>query len=223
LTTPNGSATAQTALTVQQDGVKNFHNTRAVNLADPTQDQDAATKKYVDDSSGPTHTKIICQYSHRVFMFSDRRWVTHSVLQGTNAPDMSNSAQNAINPTIVDNRIGIPFPSGTILKRLFVKGESNNSQVANLNVFARTYSVDFSNPNFVSGPSNLNPQTILPETTVFSIGTGNSTTQRSGSVSLGDYTMAYDGDVHLFFRSSNAPWSTYFYYVTYFIEALVPA
>lgn len=131
---------------IKRDGSVVFQNNQSMgnnkitNLGAPTNNNDAATKIYIDNLIASIGAPVKSLFDSGRFRFpSDERWITNSddttAWKGSSFQESGGGGNNAnSNPTTEWEHLGYVFNQGTILKSLTWIGRVNNSQITDIKI-----------------------------------------------------------------------------------------
>lgn len=108
-------------------------------------------------------------------------------------------------PAIDWDGMGLAFPAGTILKRLFMKCRANNDDVDSIQTYVRMHDVDLTAGTAIDSNAEIGAVEISPITTFdLDAGAAQANDVRSIEIDLGDYVVQNDGaDLHLMMKAVN--------------------
>jgi len=178
-----------------------MNTNRITDLGDPIATQDAATKSYVDKR------KHIFQMSGKFDLFPNNNWSCWSDPSfGYNLEDWDVQLGSGTEPTIDWDAMGLLFPSGAILKNLFIKCRGNNNDIDSIEVYGRAHTADLLAGDPIDSGAEVGAVEVFPVTTIdLDSGLASANDVRGFEISLNDFTFANAGDFHLNMRA--APFS----------------
>ncbi len=144
------------------------------------------------------------QLSGRFEIDVDNDWACWSDLNfGPSLQDWDLDLGNGAEPLVDWDGMGLAFPAGATLNRIFVKCRANTDDVDTIEVFARMHDVDITAGDPIDTNAEVNPTTILPATIYdLDAGVGQANDIRSFEIDLGNYTVVNEGaDLHLSVRA----------------------
>lgn len=156
----------------------------------------------------PSRERQFTQLSGRFEIDSDSDWACWSDSNfGPSLQDWDlDLADNGPNqtPDIDWDGMGLLFPLGATLKRIFVKCRGNNGDIDTVEFFARVHDVALENdlPIDSNGEIGAFDITPLPVQIDLDAGLGNANDIRGFEVSLNDYTFNNTGDLHVMMRAA---------------------
>ena len=167
--------------------------------------------------------KHVFSNSCRVYGYTNNRWVYPSTAYGPSYFQWNANGGTAATPSTTWAYNGTMLPAGTVLKRIIVKGRSQNAQLTGLKVFMRVANGDFFDPALaIDTNAEAAVQTVLAPTDALLYTAGNSQDMRATEISLNDYVLVNDQDLHLYFQPQGTLTATRYYYLTYMIEVELP-
>jgi len=158
---------------------------------------------------GPHSHTHIKQLSGRFEIDTDDDWASWSDPNfGPSLHDWDFDLGNGAVPNVDWDGIGLAFPKGAILKRMFVKMRGNNTDIDDIQVHARMHDVDLlTSPNAIDSNAEVGAVELGTETFSTNLGAANGNDLIGFEMSLADYQVLNDGaDLHVSMRS--APGST---------------
>jgi len=193
-------------------------------LVDSTGDEYIVSGGLITGFNQAVHPhKQIYANSCRAYCYTNNRWIYPNAVYGPNYFQWNANGGTTVEPTVVWNQIGTIIPAGTVLKRIVVKGRANNNTVTGLKMFIRIHDADFFDQGLaIDTLAEANAVTVLPVTNILEYTTGNTLDMRATEVSLGDFVMPRDTDLHIFFQPEGTITATRYYYLTYMIEMELP-
>lgn len=122
---------------------------------------------------------------------------------GPNLQDWDLDLGNGAAPNADWDGMGLAFPSGAKLNRIFVKCRGNNADIDSIETYARVHDVDLSLPLLDTNAEVTSiPLPSANQVIDLDAGGGQGNDIRSFEIDLGGYTIANDGaDLHLFIRA----------------------
>jgi len=123
---------------------------------------------------------------------------------GPNLQDWDLDLGNGATPNVDFDGLGMMFPAGTTLKRIFVKIRANNNDADSIETFARVHDVDLTQDLPIDSIAEINAIDILEANLTINLnqGAAQPLDMRAFEIPLGDYVMQNDGDLHLMMRST---------------------
>jgi hypothetical protein len=116
----------------------NANGNRVTNVGTPVSPNDAITEAYASANYAPIAAvsgSFLLRNSGRIYLYADLRWIAiHDDLYGSNYYQYDENAGTGVGPILEWEHNGVLIPSGYRLKRFFLLGRSNNTQVTNLQV-----------------------------------------------------------------------------------------
>lgn len=118
--------------------------------------------------------------------------------------DLADSGTGGI-PAVDWDGLGLAFPAGSILKRMFVKCRGNNTDIDSIQTYVRMHDVDLTAGNPIDSNAEIGAVEVSGITTFdLDAGAGSSNDVRGFEILLGDYEVQNDGaDMHFMVKAAN--------------------
>ncbi len=183
-------------------------------------------RETVSDDKQVLLSRKIITISGRFEIDNDDEWACWSDPNfGPNLQDWDLDLGNNATPNIDWDGLGMMFPAGSILKRIFVKVRGNSNDIDSIETYARVHDVDLLADNPIDSNAEIGAIDI-PEANItvdLDAGAKNANDMSGFEIPLADYTFVNNGDLHLMMRS--VPGSTTAnrqLRITMFIEYILP-
>lgn len=150
----------------------------------------------------PSRERQFTQLSGRFEIDTDDDWACWSDPNfGPSLQDWDLDLGNGAVPNIDWDGMGLLFPAGATLKRIFVKVRGNNADIDSVQLHARAHDVDLLAGSAIDSNGEIGAFDITTQTIDLDAGVGSANDVRGFEVSLNDYTFTDTGDLHIMMRS----------------------